>query len=133
MNEPKRRFFSGDSLQQALVQAANHFHLDPEEIAYRSIEKKHGFIKTRRKVMIEVNPDAPKREKAPPAPAPVRVPALAPPAESRGPEAPRDAAAERPEAPPQAEEPRGYGRREEREAHGRHDRGMGRQRGPAAR
>jgi len=71
MNEPKRRFFSGDSLQQALVQAANHFHLDPEEIAYRSIEKKHGFIKVRRKVMIEVNPDAPRREKgAPPPPTP---------------------------------------------------------------
>jgi len=69
MNEPKRRFFSGDTLQQALIQAANHFHLPPEEIAYRSIEKRHGFLKTRRKVLIEVNPDAPKREPgaAPPA------------------------------------------------------------------
>jgi len=34
MSESKRRFFSGDSLQQALVQAANHYHLQPEEIAY---------------------------------------------------------------------------------------------------
>ncbi len=29
MNEPKRRFFSGDTLQQALIQAANYFNLDP--------------------------------------------------------------------------------------------------------
>lgn len=72
MNEPKRRFFSGDTLQQALVQAANHFHLDPEEIAYRSIEKRHGFLKTRRRVLIEVDPDAPRRD---PAAAPVLPPA----------------------------------------------------------
>ena len=64
MNEAKRRFFSGDSLQQALVQAANHFNLAPEEISYRSIEKKHGFIKVRRKVVIEVNPDAPRKERS---------------------------------------------------------------------
>jgi spoIIIJ-associated protein len=69
MNEPKRRFFSGDSLQQALVQAANHFNLAPEEIAYRSIEKRHGFLKVRRKVVIEVDPEAPRREAgAPPLP-----------------------------------------------------------------
>jgi hypothetical protein len=68
MNEPKRRFFSGDSLQQALVQAANYYNLDPDWIAYRSLEKKHGFLKTRRKVVIEVDPDAPKREKPVPVP-----------------------------------------------------------------
>lgn len=79
MSEPKRRFFSGDSLQQALVQAANHFNLDPEEIAYRSIEKRHGFLKVRRKVMIEVNPDAPKREAGSPRPAPAPPPPSAPP------------------------------------------------------
>lgn len=62
MNESKRRFFSGDSLQQALVQAANYFNLDPQEIAYRSIEKRHGFLKVRRKVVIEVDPDAPRRD-----------------------------------------------------------------------
>ena len=72
MNEAKRRFFSGDSLQQALVQAANYFNLAPEQIEYRSIEKRHGFLKVRRKVVIEVNPDAPRREK--PAPIPVAAP-----------------------------------------------------------
>ena len=85
MNDSKRRFFSGDSLQQALVQAANHYNLPPEEIAYRSLEKRHGFLKVRRKAVIEVNPDAPKRERATaPAPAPPSPPArpAAPPAES---------------------------------------------------
>ncbi len=82
MNEPKRRFFSGDTLQQALVQAANHFHLPPEEIAYRGIEKRHGFLKTRRKVLIEVDPEAPRRSAVapPPRPAPPAPPAVAPPA-----------------------------------------------------
>ena len=69
MNDSKRRFFSGDTLQQALVQAANHYHLQPEEIAYHAIEKRHGFTKVRRKVVIEVDPAAPRREPgaAPPA------------------------------------------------------------------
>jgi spoIIIJ-associated protein len=62
MSESKRRFFSGDTLQQALVQAANHYGLPPEEIAYQQIEKRHGFTKVRRKVVIEVNPEAPRRE-----------------------------------------------------------------------
>jgi spoIIIJ-associated protein len=80
MNEPKRRFFSGDSLQQALIQAANHFHLAPEEIAYTAIEKRHGFTKVRRKFVIEVNPDNPRKEKgaAPARPAAPPPPPAAP-------------------------------------------------------
>ncbi|HLX07202.1 MAG TPA: R3H domain-containing nucleic acid-binding protein [Thermoanaerobaculia bacterium] len=69
MSESKRRFFSGDSLQQALVQAANHYHLQPEEIAYQPVEKRHGFTKVRRKFVIEVDPAAPRREAAAPPPA----------------------------------------------------------------
>ncbi|MFI4982468.1 MAG: hypothetical protein ACHQIO_19125, partial [Nevskiales bacterium] len=61
MTESKRRFFSGDTLQQALVQAANHYHLQPEEIAYHQLEKRHGFTKVRRKFVIEVEPAAPRR------------------------------------------------------------------------
>jgi predicted RNA-binding protein Jag len=61
MSDSKRRFFSGDTLQQALVQAANHYHLQPEEIAYHQIEKRHGFTKVRRKFLIEVDPEAPGR------------------------------------------------------------------------
>ena len=80
MNDSKRRFFSGDTLQQALVQAANHYHLQPEEIAYHQIEKRHGFTKVRRKFVIEVDPAAPRREAgaAPPPPAPQpKIPAQA--------------------------------------------------------
>jgi spoIIIJ-associated protein len=104
MNEPKRRFFSGDSLQQALVQAANHFNLAPEEIEYRSIEKRHGFLKTRRKVVIEVNPDAPRREAGAPRPVPAPAPApAAPPAAAAPAPAPRPAPPPRPEAGPRSE------------------------------
>ncbi len=77
MNDVKRRFFSGDTLQQALVQAANYFNLDPTYVSYRSLEKKHGFLKTRRKVMIEVDPDNPRLEK--PVPIPVAGRAVPPP------------------------------------------------------
>lgn len=118
-NEPKRRFFSGDTLQQALIQAANHFHLAPEEISYRSIEKRHGFLKTRRKVLIEVDPEAPRRAPGtppPPPPVPAR-PAMAP-------SAPAPAA---PPAPVQSREPRPE-RRAEAPAR-REDRGGRRDRG----
>jgi spoIIIJ-associated protein len=73
MNDAKRRFFSGDSLQQALVQAANYFNLDPAYVAYKSLEKRHGFLKTRRKVVIEVDPDNPRRESPAPLPPAERV------------------------------------------------------------
>lgn len=76
MSDSKRRFFSGDTLQQALVQAANHYHLQPEEIAYHQIEKRHGFTKVRRKFVIEVDPAAPRRE-AGAAPPPPKVPTQA--------------------------------------------------------
>ena len=136
MNEPKRRFFSGDTLQQALIQAANHFHLPPEEIAYRSIEKRHGFLKTRRKFLIEVNPDAPKRE---PGAAPPPVSPPAPPAPVL-PTRPVQAAADVEEEEPSGPQPGN----EARPAHISHDergnqaprvggpeRGRGPGRGPA--
>ncbi len=73
MNDAKRRFFSGDSLQQAIIQAANYFNLDPDWVAYKSLEKRHGFLKTRRKVVIEVDPDNPKRDAPVSAPATTRT------------------------------------------------------------
>jgi spoIIIJ-associated protein len=121
MSEAKRRFFSGDSLQQALVQAANHFNLPPEEIAYRSIEKKHGFIKVRRKVVIEVNPDAPRRDKnaapppailaVPPAPTPVVPPAPSPAAVAEELARDPEIRERRPEARPVQDRPVGGGER----------------------
>jgi spoIIIJ-associated protein len=109
MNEPKRRFFSGDTLQQALIQAANHFNLAPEEIAYRSIEKRHGFLKTRRRVLIEVDPDAPRRDPAA-APPPAAEEASETAATPVEPAAPRPERAERPVRPERGRERGGHDR-----------------------
>ncbi|MFY9824563.1 MAG: hypothetical protein WAM82_24515, partial [Thermoanaerobaculia bacterium] len=99
MNDATRRFFSGDSLQQAIIQAANYFNLDPDWVAYKSLEKRHGFLKTRRKVVIEVDPDNPKRDSPVSAPATVRATPPPPPSgySLREPAAPQ-APAERPPA-----------------------------------
>ena len=73
----ERRFFSGGTLAQALMAAARHYGLPPEELAYRQVEKRHGFVKSPRKVIVEVDPAAPRRTGAPvstPAPAPVPTP-----------------------------------------------------------
>jgi predicted RNA-binding protein Jag len=131
MSELKRRFFSGDSLQQALVQAANHFHLAPEQISYRSIEKKHGFLKSRRKVVIEVDPEAPVRTAPPPAPPPPPRPAVR--EEVRPPATPSAEAGEA--LPPPLDGPLNEAlpqRSEERSAERSRDRGPGgrRDRGP---
>lgn len=133
----RRRYFGGDTLQQALVQAANQFHLDPEEIAYRVLDKRHGFVKSRKKVMIEVDTDAPRKERAPiveaprpslrppesrpraapaPSPTPVPVPALA---EAAEPGAQESAGAG---APPRSAERPGR-ERPERLVRGDRDRG----------
>ena len=108
MNDVKRRFFSGDTLQQALVQAANYFNLDPSYVAYRSLEKRHGFLKTRRKVVIEVDPDNPRRDS--PAPIPDAGRSLPPPPPSSYLSRPATTAEPSPspgnEAPPRAPAPR---------------------------
>jgi spoIIIJ-associated protein len=155
MNEPKRRFFSGDTLKQALIQAANHFHLAPEEIEYRSLEKRHGFLKTRRKVLIEVDPEAPRRNPlaaatrrpepppvqplpaAPPAPAPVRE-APPPVAQTTAPEPRAERPPERSDRPrPQGDRGRGPGgrppRTDDRGPRRDRDRGADRPARPATR
>jgi predicted RNA-binding protein Jag len=136
MNDPKRRFFSGDTLQQAVIQAANYFNLDPSYVAYTSLEKRHGFLKARRKVVIEVDPDNPRRETPAPLPLTPAGRALPPPPPSayltREPspttQEPRSAPSPSPGRPSAPREDRGNrgdrpGRRE-----GRQDRG-GRERG----
>ncbi len=62
MTEKKRKFFSGRSVEQAVVSAASYYGVDPEELAYREIEKKHGFVRKRRKAVIRVDPENPRRE-----------------------------------------------------------------------
>jgi spoIIIJ-associated protein len=61
MNGPKRRFFAGNSLRQALMLAASHYAIEPDELAFTEIEKRHGFLKARHRVVIEVDPDNPRR------------------------------------------------------------------------
>lgn len=56
-----RRFFWGNSLAQALVTAARYHGVPPEELAFRVHEKRHGFVKHVRNVVIEVDPAAPRR------------------------------------------------------------------------
>lgn len=54
-----RQFFSGNSIEQALLAAAKHYGLEPNQIAYKHRDKKHGFLNMRRRVVIEVDPSAP--------------------------------------------------------------------------
>ena len=61
MTNSGRRFFSGSTLEQAVMQAASHYQIDPDEVVYRKIEKRHGFLKTSRGVVIDVDPDNPRR------------------------------------------------------------------------
>lgn len=58
----ERTFFSGNTLEQAVLAAARHHGLDPDRVAYTLRDKKHGFLNIRRRVVIEVDPAAPERE-----------------------------------------------------------------------
>lgn len=57
----ERRYFSGNSLEQVVMNAARHFKLDPDDLEYRQMDKRHGFVKTRHNVVIEVDPDRPRK------------------------------------------------------------------------
>jgi len=58
VNDPARRFFSGNSLAQAIAAAASWHGVDPERLAWRQREKRHGVVKAARAVVIEVDPAA---------------------------------------------------------------------------
>ena len=102
-----RRYFWGNTLKQALTSAARYHQISPEEIAWRAVEKRHGFVKHPRRFLIEVDPEAPRRsagaaaaaaprapiEAAPMAPAPRSSPASRP----EGARAPESRAERRPE------------------------------------
>ncbi len=62
MTDKSRRFFSGDTLEAAVMKAARHHQLDAEMLAYQKVEKRHGFLRRRRGVVIEVDPEAPRLE-----------------------------------------------------------------------
>ena len=61
MSEDKRKFFSADSLERAVLQAASHFGIDPERVAYQKVEKQ-GMVRSGRKFLIEVDTARPERE-----------------------------------------------------------------------
>lgn len=90
----RRRFFWGQTLTQALARAARHHGVPPERLAYRVSAKRHGFVKHRRAVLIEVDPAAPVQS----AEATPSAPVAAAPA--------RAATAERPLAPARPPRPR---------------------------
>jgi spoIIIJ-associated protein len=62
---PTRRFFSAPSLTQALLTAARHYEVEPEALDYRLVDRKHGFLKKPRGVVIEIDPERPTRAAAP--------------------------------------------------------------------
>jgi len=54
-------FFSGETEAGAVLAAANHFGVSPEQVVFERIEKRHGFVK-RRRVLIRVDPSRIHRE-----------------------------------------------------------------------
>ncbi len=61
----ERQFFSGNTIEQAVMAAARHYGLEPERVAYKTRDKKHGFLNIRRRVVIEVDPEAPEKPEVP--------------------------------------------------------------------
>lgn len=57
----KREYFSGETLEQAVMTAARHYGMEPEEVDYEAVEKRHGFLRVRRRVVIQVDPARPQR------------------------------------------------------------------------
>lgn len=94
MSESTRKFFSGKSLEQAVLLAASHYGLRTEEVRYREIEKRHGFTRTPKNVVIAVAPENPRltademaaaeRERRAVASPPVRPRDAGPPARGAG-------------------------------------------------
>ncbi len=90
MSGSERRYFSGDTLEMALMRAARFHEVDPDRLAWTKVEKKHGFLKARRGVVIEIDPQAPLKPagEVPPVSPPDEVP----PVSQQAPrEAPREA------------------------------------------
>ncbi len=55
----QRQFFSGNTVDQAVMTAARHFGTEPERLSYKVRDKKHGFLNARRRIVIEVDPETP--------------------------------------------------------------------------
>ena len=73
MSEPPREFFTGTSLEQAVLVAAQHYGVEPDALNYERVERRYGFLRQRRNVVIKVDPKRPVRrrpagDEQPPAP-----------------------------------------------------------------
>ncbi len=55
MNAMNSMFFSGETESRAILAAAKHFGVSPEQLVFDRVEKRHGFVKHRR-VVIRVDP-----------------------------------------------------------------------------
>lgn len=75
MSTAERRFFSASSLALAVAAAARWYGVDPERLDYRVRDKRHGFLKAPRGVVIEIDPSAPARVEGEPATVPAGTPA----------------------------------------------------------
>jgi spoIIIJ-associated protein len=62
MSEPPREFFTGTSLEQAVLLAAQHYGVEPDDLAYERVERRYGFLRQRRNVVIKVDPKRPVRK-----------------------------------------------------------------------
>lgn len=58
----ERQFFSGNTVEQAVLAAARHYGIEPQRVAYKLRDKKHGFLNIRRRIVIEVDPKAPETD-----------------------------------------------------------------------
>ncbi|HVR29748.1 MAG TPA: hypothetical protein VMS86_09465, partial [Thermoanaerobaculia bacterium] len=65
MSEPPRLFFTGISLEQAVLTAAQHYGCEPDDLAYERVERRYGFLRVRRNVVIKVDPKNPVRRRRP--------------------------------------------------------------------
>lgn len=79
-----KRYFSGPTEAQAILEAATHFGLAPEEVAFEPVSRK-GSLRARTKSIIAVDDEAPKRVAAPEAAAAEVAPSTPLPREEPGP------------------------------------------------
>jgi len=80
-------FFSGKNLQQAVLSAARHFGVEPEQLAYRDRTRTTGIVKSA-KAVIEVDPGAYRRPERSAPDTKAAEPAAAAPAARRMPSTP---------------------------------------------
>ena len=56
-----RLFFTGNTLDQAVLAGASHYGLEASELAYDRVERRTGFLRGRKRVVIRVDSSKPKR------------------------------------------------------------------------